>query len=298
MTFPTHKIHRLSDFIVNEVSLVDRAANKRRFLQIKRDPDEDTMPNSTQKITQNSDGSFSTESAPTEAVEKDMSAVEEIFFTVGDAVDRLMRVASVALQSDSLKLGDGPNEKTVIAEIESVKSVLDGMKDKIAEVSKKLDDAENIVAKGDGIEDTRSSEPEDSEDNRTVGELENLVESIGKSGAKMSKSRQQRFAAALEDLASILQEVSGADVEKTASPVEPETSTAPAENPELVAKLAKAEADREELRKENAALRRTPAVSQALPVEKAEVSEDDNFSWPADMTKPLGRDDVPVEKRF
>jgi hypothetical protein len=31
-----HRIHRLRDMVVEEVSLVDRAANKRRFLIVKR----------------------------------------------------------------------------------------------------------------------------------------------------------------------------------------------------------------------------------------------------------------------
>ncbi len=42
MPDPTDGVHRLVDMVVEEVSLVDRAANLRRFLIVKRDDSMDT----------------------------------------------------------------------------------------------------------------------------------------------------------------------------------------------------------------------------------------------------------------
>ena len=52
MTTEMHKadgVHRLVDMVVEEVSLVDRAANKHRFLIVKRDEamDDDKTQNTT-----------------------------------------------------------------------------------------------------------------------------------------------------------------------------------------------------------------------------------------------------------
>lgn len=304
MTVPASKqIHRLSDFIIEEVSLVDRAANKRRFLQFKRDAqpnNESDMQVDNIQLQQRADGSFVTDQPATEAQEGDvvkgMDAVEDIYFSVGEAVDRLMRVASVALQADALKLADGPNAKTVAAEIEAVQTVLNTVKEKIA-----AEKALKAATPEPEVTPAAEVPPSDA-----VAQLEELAKTfaVEKAGAAMSAGRLKRFTTALSQLAELLSEVGGDAkalplAEKTITkaeapaPAEPVTKAEPTETVELRAEVAK-------LRREITVLKREPVASQSLPVEKsnpqAGISED--YAWPADMNKPLGPNDVPVEKSF
>lgn len=300
------KVHRLSSFVIEEVSMVDRAANKRRFLQFKRDASEDNMP--TTAIKPDSNGTFSTENAPastpaaaTPTVTKAMSDVEEVFFKVGDAVDRLMRVASVTLQADSLQLADGPNATTVVSEIEAVKAVLSEVSDKIADITK----AAAVAATADADKPAVVTEPTAKvEVPDAVAELEALAASLAvtKSGASMSAPRLQRFTTALSDLAMILKEVGG-DTEKLSKNEPP--VLAPAESAPTPAPAAEATDEAAELRKQLvdaqrqvATLKREPATPTSLTVEGDAPPVSQDYAWPADMTKPLGRNDVEDRNSF
>jgi hypothetical protein len=214
-------------------------------------------------------------------------------------------VASIALQADSLKL-DGPNTKTVVEEIEGVQSVLTEVKDEIAKA--------RDVAKAE--QDTPEDTPEDDTPKGAVETLEEVAEAlkVRKAGAKMSAARLKRFATALKELQSLLREVEG-DTKKDVSPTPSPTPTEPEPEPEAeaastdepavepegdsaVVKTLRGEV--EDLRKQVQVLKSAPAPSQALAVEPSEptpVSEED-YDWPADMNKPLGEGDVPVEKSF
>lgn len=307
MTVPAQKqIHRLSDFVIEEVSLVDRAANKRRFIQFKRDThdNEHDMQVDNIPLQQRADGSFET-AAPADApkgdVAKGMESVEDLYYTVGDAVDRLMRVASVTLQADALKLDSGPNAQTVVAEIEAVQSVLNSVKEKIA--------AEKAIkaAKSEDAPAPVQTEAPKTESNDAVAKLEDLAKqlTVEKAGAAMSSGRLKRFTNALSQLAQLLSEVggdakslSGAESEKAVKTEAP-AAVAPAIKAES-ADAAALKAEVAKLRRENAVLKREPAASQSLPVEKSnpQAGNPEDYAWPADMNKPLGRNDVPVEKSF
>lgn len=299
MTVPASKqIHRLSDFVIEEVSVVDRAANKRRFLQFKNDPSnsDGNMQVDNIPLQQRADGSFVTDApAATPAVAKGMQDVEDIFYTVGEAVDRLMRVASVALQADALKLDEGPNAKTVAAEIEAVQAVLSEVKAKIA--------AEKSIKAAAPVPTAAPAK------NDAVDQLEALAKSltIEKAGAAMSAGRLQRFSEALTQLAMLLGEVGG---DTKAISGSGSTKAAKAEAPAPVAPVAKAavvdvekaslQAEVTKLRREITVLKREPVASQSIPVEKSnpQAGTPEEYTWPADMNKPLGRNDVPVDKSF
>lgn len=310
MTTPAaKKINRLSDFIIEEVSLVDRPANKRRFLMFKRDEGSvDITDEVLQPVASDEHGNLSPIDAPTDtpaakerkpSKEKTMTtptikgieAVEQIFFKVGDAVDRLMRVASVTLQADSLKLEDGPNPGTVVKEIEAVQSLLEEVKGEIA-TTKGL-----LKSDSEPAEPTATDAPKGA-----VEALEEVVEAlkVRKAGAKMSAARLARFASALDELKTLLREVGGDTKKGVTEPSPAPTTPAPAAAPEESTVVKSLRSEVADLRKQVHLLKSSPAPSQALAVEGSEptpVAEED-YAWPADMNKPLGEGDVPVEKSF
>ncbi|NOJ81122.1 hypothetical protein [Myxococcus xanthus] len=79
-------VHRLVDMVVEEVSLVDRAANKHRFLLVKRDGD--TMDNASQDTTQ-AEGARSTASDTNKAEDAVLAAAQQALETVTSLVEAL-----------------------------------------------------------------------------------------------------------------------------------------------------------------------------------------------------------------
>ncbi|MCP3104510.1 hypothetical protein LZ198_37175 [Myxococcus sp. K15C18031901] len=79
-------VHRLVDMVVEEVSLVDRAANKHRFLLVKRDGD--TMDNASQDTTQ-AEGASSTTSATHKAEDAILAAAQQALEAVTALVEAL-----------------------------------------------------------------------------------------------------------------------------------------------------------------------------------------------------------------
>ncbi|MFP2895091.1 hypothetical protein [Corallococcus sp. 4LFB] len=79
-------VHRLVDMVVEEVSLVDRAANKHRFLLVKRDGD--TMDNASQDTTQ-AEGASSTASDTNKAEDAVLTAAQQALEAVTALVEAL-----------------------------------------------------------------------------------------------------------------------------------------------------------------------------------------------------------------
>lgn len=422
MNTAAKQLNRLSDFIIEEVSLVDRAANKRRFLQVKRD---DTHDLDVAVIEQDQRGVFSVQKAtwtvgaardlsivegswdgaaaaqriwawagfdgdkpdPAKArkaflvydadasdkkgsyklpfadivdgklvaisgglqaaasrlpqtnipsavkdaarkvldgyakkkamttpdITKGIESVEQIFYAVGDAVDRLMRVASVTLQADALKLDPRPGPESVAGEIDAVVRVLTEVKAQISTTKALLSGATEAPAQEAASKAT---------------ELDNAVDALrvvaaslhtptAKAGAAMSAGRLKRFHNALKELLSVLREVGGDTKALTEGETEKgkgkkpamkasapaATPSAPAAAPEitdLAKRLSSVEAENDRLHREITVLKASPVPSQALVVEDGDPNPtaEDDFDWPMDMNQPLGRDDVPVEKSF
>ncbi|MFZ5446566.1 MAG: hypothetical protein ACOZQL_41645 [Myxococcota bacterium] len=90
MSTTTDGVHRLVDMVVEEVSLVDRAANLRRFLIVKRDEAMDDTERDAKKADSSDDSPLS---AALAALENLTEIVEELGEDVSDP-----RVASLAEQ--------------------------------------------------------------------------------------------------------------------------------------------------------------------------------------------------------
>lgn len=337
MSTAAKQINRLSDFIIEEVSLVDRAANKRRFLTVKRDdtdgrehlatlePDGRGGFRIVANDTDTEDNGDTTMTIPAN-VTKGMEAIEQIFYKVGDAVDRLMRVASVCMQAESLKV-DGPTMETVAAEIDKVTQALNDVKAELG-VAKSL-----LKGADDNDADAAAATDKGKELDSTIASLEAMAAElkktaeakVAKAGAAMSAGRLKRYQSALKELLSVLREVGG-DVksvmpddeakgskgkakkaDEAPAPAQPTAAKTqdqpeagkPADEPAALAKREAEAAELAKLRKENAVLKASPVPSQAIPVEGGDTNPTaDDFDWPMDMNKPLGRDHVPAEKSF
>ncbi|TQF08491.1 hypothetical protein FJV41_49630, partial [Myxococcus llanfairpwllgwyngyllgogerychwyrndrobwllllantysiliogogogochensis] len=112
-------VHRLVDMVVEEVSLVDRAANKHRFLLVKRDGD--TMDNASQDTTQ-AEGASSTASDTNKAEDAVLAAAQQALEAVTALVEALasadgaddVRVVEVAQHlralADALEESEGDSE--------------------------------------------------------------------------------------------------------------------------------------------------------------------------------------------
>ncbi|WP_434345721.1 hypothetical protein ACN6A1_27710 [Myxococcus virescens] len=79
-------VHRLVDMVVEEVSLVDRAANKHRFLLVKRDGD--TMHDAPQDTSQ-AEGATSTTSDTSKAEDAVLSSAQQALEAVTALVEAL-----------------------------------------------------------------------------------------------------------------------------------------------------------------------------------------------------------------
>jgi hypothetical protein len=89
---PSEGVHRLVDMIVEEVSLVDRAANKHRFLIVKRD---DTMDEDTTRDLEVGDAEPADDAASVDSDEAPPSAPLESDTPLGAAVEALERLTEI-----------------------------------------------------------------------------------------------------------------------------------------------------------------------------------------------------------
>jgi hypothetical protein len=264
-------VHRLRDIVVEEVSLVDRAANKRRFLVVKRsdamanpdilDEDDETEEDVAQKADATDAAASSEVDAEVHAMPEKAKAPKKkkqakgALPAVTEALKRLMAVAKGLQQSPNMD---------VSVELEGVATLL-------------------------GKKDTDKAP-------------------VAKVGARMAKTRLERFHKAVELLSAILEELTDADdvdgeeMVPTAGAAEAKPPPEAAAHSPMVAdlvsemqKLARVVKRQEE---ELSGLRQARGVSNAIQVDSARRAESQDVSWPFDMNRPISRDKVRKEVSF
>lgn len=306
------QVYRLHDMSVEEVSVVDRAANRRKFLLVKREGDMGIGA----EVTTNADGSLTvakpaaqtetttaaadgttTESAA-KAIDPEVKAtfssvVEEalnglakakqLLASSGDAadvVDAVVKVADDLADSVFAFLGIEDGDKGTVIEPADAPAAPAGMGKRL-EVRR----AKRIIAKDAG--------------DKAAATV------LAKVGAKMSKDRLTRFQTAMQVFQDLLNEVLPAagpsDTEKakgapSAGIAEQKPGEKPAVQP-ATAKTAKRDAATEKLLAEAAttikkqaeqlnALRATTQASNGASVEVSKARGED-VSWPLDMNEPV-----------
>lgn len=111
----THRLHRM---IVQEVSLVDRAANQRKFLVIKRDESmakpvkKEDAAQATANVAADAAGGAPTGSAPAGAMQAQVK--EELTGALADAAEKLVAIAN---QVDTIEVTDQPADPPVPADV-------------------------------------------------------------------------------------------------------------------------------------------------------------------------------------
>jgi len=212
MAKKTTQVHTLADLLVEEVSVVDRPANKRRFLAIKSEDGKgaeiQTGPNGELVTETGGPDGTPTDAPPIAEVFKaageafadlekrltiDPDLRREIFSNLGEAMGRLntVMIASDVAQSDR----DGTKGTSTLvpvlaAELDAVAKVLAGISRKIGKTKAQKDEGE-----------------EDAAQKALLGLVEAVEVQVEKAGAKMSKARLAAFKAAMDTLAKILQEL-------------------------------------------------------------------------------------------
>lgn len=170
--------HELLDLEIHEVSGVDRAANGRKFLVIKRAEAAATAP-PAEDVTP----------APSDMpVEKDLSEPAPAPMTTGDIInrtdlmERMHRLKAAFAESTYRIFEQAPVEQQPTLLLQSVQEFVQHARQAIAKMATEED-----------VE-------------RTAGLVEEL-ESIAKAGRKISSARMRRLQAILRELEAIMQEV-------------------------------------------------------------------------------------------
>lgn len=238
------RVHRLEELLVEEVSIVDKPANKRRFLAVKS---EDGMPNKGPEIVTDDAGNLVTDPAAAETkVDPDPSStltlkvdaegkvlsvvtddqvptpeLAERFAAVGKSLVEIEKRLSI---DPEMRRGIFRELGDVMGRVQSVFSTADaaridrgegGGSTLVPVLGAELGEIAKVLS---GLARRLSAKPAKKNDDDPTSEenkgLEALVESIEaaveKRGAKMGKGRLGKFREAMKVLQSILTELDGA----------------------------------------------------------------------------------------
>lgn len=309
---PRERVHRLTDIDVDEVSLVDHAANKRKWLVVKR---------STMGIELESDGKGGFTKAGTKQAacgpdgkKKPMAkmdlppgAREVLAPVLQRACDKLTAMieeidgASVAEVGEDGTIPPLPEE--VWAGIGEAAALLGQVERQYPRAAAPAPENEEPAPESEG-----GTEAEEDELEMRFEQATKAL--VAKVGRRMSKDRLARFEQALSVLGSILGELK----EPSAEPAEMRAPEAPAEEQKrapaakaddgLAQQLATLSEQVQRMtstivkqRDELAQLRKARGGASSVPVEdNAEPRTE--FSWPLDMNRPVTRDSVTKTTSF
>jgi hypothetical protein len=311
-------VHRLRDIVVDEVSLVDRAANQRRFLVVKRSPD------MADESTASADGSgvekAKKKPAGAEAVDEEKARKKPADDEEKDASDT--EKARGAAKDDDEEEEDAEGEPTKKARKQEL-VLAAPVKEALLRV---LTDAlERLMALANAIKE--AAEPEDGDSGEmpkdVTSELEAIADllyeadkrkrtkaDVAKTGARMAKDRLDRFQKALSLLADILKELTetkepapgptagAAETGVKKRDAEASLAAAVPGLAELVSGIGELTRVVKRQEEELARIRQARGVSNAIPVESARRAEPQEVSWPLDMNRPISRDKVKKEVSF
>ncbi|TAJ75043.1 MAG: hypothetical protein EPO42_14390 [Gallionellaceae bacterium] len=310
------RVHRLTEIVVEEVSMVDRAANKRKFLVVKRSDEMGA------ELTPDGKGGFTAATPATQqtkagacppAGDKKKPAMKALELPPGakqmmgplleKAAERLKALAD---EVSSSKDAEVPEEGGIPPIPEEFWSELVSICDSLAQLDTMYPKAPAAPEEG---------EPPPAEGEPAPAEMQMAAKAlVAKFGAKMSKERLSRFEQALSVLGSILQELRP-QAGEAAAPSEMQMSAkgparkeapAPQANDELkkglekmatmltsVVGTVKKQSD------ELAAIKKSRGQGNGLTIEGGPSRrETQEVSWPLDMNSPVTRDNVHKQESF
>lgn len=317
-------VHRLRDIVVEEVSLVDRAANKRRFLVVKRSGDMADESNADSDVEKAKRKPAAASEVEDEEKRKKPGADEEdddaekAAMPSDDEEDDDEKTEKAKTPPADEETEDGektPKRKQALAMPAAVK---DALLRSLTEALERLMAIANRVKEATAPEDAEAEAalPDDvaseiaaiAELLANVGKRKAAKADVAKAGARMAKDRLDRFQKAMALLADILKELTdskGAPAAPSAGAAEAgvkkRDTAAPPAIPgldELVTGIGELTRVVKRQEEELARIRQARGVSNAIPVESARRAEPQEVSWPLDMNRPISRDKVKKEVSF
>lgn len=318
-------VHRLRDIVVEEVSLVDRAANQRRFLVVKRSAEmADKNGAGAEGASDERTDADKAKKKPGDEVVDEEKAKKPADDEEDDSDDaEKARGAKDADDATDDKAPDKKKQQKASDGLIIAASVKDALLGVLTQA------LERLMALASSIKD--ATEPDDDDDATmpddvsselaaiaemlsSVDEEKKTKADVTKAGARMAKDRLDRFQKALTLLADILKELTGgsdstdeADAKPTAGAAESDvkkragTLSPPPATPGLaelasgIGELTRVVKRQEE---ELTRMRQARGVSNAIPVEGGRRAEPQDVSWPLDMNRPISRDKVRKEVSF
>lgn len=316
-------VHRLRDIVVEEVSLVDRAANKRRFLVVKRSGDMADESNADSDVEKAKKKPAAASEVEDEEKRKKPGADEEDddaekAAKPSDDEDDDEETEKARTQPADEETEDGektPKRKQALAMPAAVK---DALLRSLTEALERLMAIANRVKEATAPEDAEAEAALPDDVASEIAAIAELLASVGKrkaakadvakAGARMAKDRLDRFQKAMALLADILKELTDSK-EGPAAPsagaaeagVKKRDIAAPPAIPglaELVTGIGELTRVVKRQEEELARIRQARGVSNAIPVESARRAEPQEVSWPLDMNRPISRDKVKKEVSF
>ena len=306
-------LRRLRDIVVEEVSLVDRAANKRRFLVVKRsdgmsgDDGESGVEKAKKKPAPQDE---QTDEAKAKKPPQD-EAADDAEKAKGDTADEASdaepkpkpkRKADLALPADLKEA----LLATLTQAMERLMALANQIKD-AGEPDAEADDPslpEELGSEIDAIAELLG------EATTKSGKKRAAKADVAKGGSRMAKDRLDRFQKAMALLSDILKEITQSN-EETAAPTAgaaeagvkkrgPEAGSPAAPGlKELAAGIGELTRVVKRQEEELTRLRQTRGVSNAIPVDSGgRRAEPQEVSWPLDMNRPISRDKVRKEVSF
>lgn len=282
----TDGVHRLMGMSVHEVSLVDRAANKRHFLIVKRDEmSEQTQTTETGAPAATKDESGGAGEATAKAGMQ-AQVKDELLAALTSACERLVTVAQSVKDSE---VSDAPVEPAVPTEIV-------GAIGEVAEMLKGLASQYGAAAAPPATETPAEAAPpgdQAADPAKSGDEVQ-----VGKAGRRMAKERLERFRKALDLLVGIMKEISFEATRKRAPASPPEgdnVMVSKATIAEINAALStavevaqKQETVIADLQKQVADLKKAAPLPRSLPAgDETQVTKSGQVAWPLDMNRPL-----------
>ena len=326
-------VHRLREIVAEEVSLVDRAANKRRFLLLKRDGM--TEPNAVgAEVTSDGEGGL-TAATTDEGVEKVEGSGDggDSGETDKAGEDREQQGKAGHIDEEEERRRRGKQKLTIPGPVKTaITRTLTQASERLASVLEKVKAAETT--------DEQTSMPVPAEIGRELGQAMNLVRSVGekypspsaksagegdgdaegtdveKRGARMARARMSQLEGAVKMLSELVKElrneqrtssVGKSDGKTVVNKSEPESPTQPASaQSEVLATVGAVAKTVESLSRvvksqgaKLALMSKGVPQSNAIPVNGSGSEESlKEVAWPMDMNRPIDRDTVRKEHWF
>lgn len=267
----TIELSRLTEIIPEEVSLVDRAANKRRFLLRK-----DKGQSMTVEVTKDADGELSTQAPAVEEVAKagiSQTIKSEILQGLSSALEKAVEFINVLKEAPEPSEGDaGGLPDDFASELSTIVETVKALGDKYLakpEAEAPADEAE--VEKAESVEEPQAATQEETVETSLDLQTEVLQKMLEKLEAMSAPVSAPAESPKVADIEKTLEKVTGALGSLT--------------------KLVKAQGD--ELSK----IVDGAGNSNAAPVEKSEEGRGSQVFWPTDFAAHVKNKQTAESKR-